>query len=86
MSLAIVNEINFEGILPLHEIISRARAGEIRGNYLSMLLLGRLADEIAKALPDGSAYLCFWVDVSAAVEDWFEERARRRDRRARHNT
>ena len=43
-----------------------------------MLVLGRIAEEVTKALPDGSAYLGFWGDVSAGVEDWFQAQAPRR--------
>lgn len=75
MSLAIVNEVVCDGILPLHEINSRVRAGEIRGKCLTMLVLGRIAEDVAGALPDGSAYQGFWADLSAHVEDWFEAQA-----------
>jgi hypothetical protein len=72
MSLGIVNEVVCDGILPLHEINSRARAGEIRGKCLTMLVLGRIAEDAAGALPDGSAYQGFWVELSGDVEDWFQ--------------
>jgi hypothetical protein len=75
MSLAIVNDVQLHGILPMHEIISRAGVGEISGDHLSMLLLGRIAEDVANALPDGSAYRDFWTGVSGDVFDWFCARA-----------
>jgi hypothetical protein len=79
MSLAIVNDVQLHGILPMHEIVSRASAGKISGDHLSMLLLGRIAEDVANALPDGSAYLDFWTGVSGDVFDWFSERNLSRD-------
>jgi hypothetical protein len=71
----IVTDVVCHGILPLHEINSRARTGDIQGECLTMLMLGRIAEDVADALPDGSAYQGFWTDLSADVEDWFQAQA-----------
>jgi hypothetical protein len=35
----------------------------------------RIAEDVAAALPDGSAYQGFWIDLTANVEDWFKAQA-----------
>jgi hypothetical protein len=75
MSPTIVTDVVCHGILPLQEIKNRARTGDIPGECLTMLTLGRIAEDVAAALRDGSAYHGFWIDLTANVEDWFKAQA-----------
>jgi hypothetical protein len=75
MSSTIATDVVCHGILPLHEINSRARAGDIQEEHLTMLVLGRIAEDVADALPDGTACRGFWLDLSADAEDWFKAQA-----------
>jgi hypothetical protein len=71
MKAAILNDVELHGILPLQDILCRARSGEIPKKYLIPLLVGRLAEDAANALPDDSPERADLLSVSDDVEDWF---------------
>jgi hypothetical protein len=71
MKAAILNDVELHSILPLQEILCRARSGEIPKKYLMPLLAGRLALDAANALPDDSPDRADLLSVSDDVEDWF---------------
>jgi hypothetical protein len=71
MKAAILNDVELHGILPLQEILCRARSGEIPKKYLMPLLAGRLAEDAANALPDDSPERADLLSVSDDVEGWF---------------
>jgi hypothetical protein len=71
MKAAILNDVELHGVLPLQEILCRARSGEIPKKYLIPLLVGRLAEDAANALPDDSPERADLLSVSDDVEDWF---------------
>jgi hypothetical protein len=84
MKAAILNDVELHGILPLQEILCRARSGEIPKKYLVPLLAGRLAEDAANALPDGSPERADLLSVSDDVEDWFRLESNRSGKEPPH--
>jgi hypothetical protein len=75
MKAAILKDVERHSILPLQEILCRARS--IPKKYLIPLLIGRLAEDAANALPDDSPARADLLSVSERVEDWFRVESNR---------
>jgi hypothetical protein len=72
MAIAIVNDVELNAILPLQEILRRARSGEIPKKFLVPLLIGRYAEDAADASQDGSFARVLWLSIAEGIEDWFQ--------------
>jgi hypothetical protein len=78
--MIILQDVANNGILPMGEILGRARAGEIPPKFLRPLVAARLAEDLADLTADDCPTRHLLLSVVEIAEDWFEERFAELDR------
>ena len=72
--MIILQDVVNHGILPLEEIIGRARAGEIPPKFLRPLVTARLAEDLADPMADDCPTRHLLLSVVETAKDWFKKK------------
>jgi hypothetical protein len=78
--MIILQDLVSHGILPMGEILGRARAGEIPPKFLRPLVVARMAEDLADLMADDCPTRHLLLSVVEIAEDWFKEQLAELDR------